>query len=252
METIHHVYQALRAHTLYKTRRRLRRQKRRSHHRRRIHRTRNARPPLVGRLAPGRGSQGRRQDRARKSDARHDHLPELFPHVQKTFRHDRNGGNRGRRVQQDLQPGCLRSFPPIARCAARNFPTWSTARPKKNIEAVVNGILQEDNSHANGIRQIHEARPARAGRHDFHRKIRSHLRESAEKSRHPAPGLERQAARARSKNHRASGPQGRGHRFHQHGGPRHGHSARRQSRSDDSRPLPARTNWPCPMPRLPR
>ena len=91
METIHHVYQALRAHTLYKldtdyvinngeiiivdefTG------------------TPNARTPLVRWIAPGRRSQRRRENRARKSDARDHHFPELFPHVQEACGHDRNG-----------------------------------------------------------------------------------------------------------------------------------------------------------------
>ena len=122
-----------RAHAL-QARRRLRGQKRRSHHRRRIHRPRNARPPLVGRLAPGRGSQGRRQDRARKPDPRHHHLPELFPHVQEAFRHDRHGGNRSGRVQQDLQPRSGGHSHQPRRCAATNFPTWSTAPRTKNTK----------------------------------------------------------------------------------------------------------------------
>ena len=92
---------AARAHAV-RERRRLRGERRRSSDRRRIHRAPNAGPPLVGRFASGRRSQGRREDRARKSDPRHHHLPELFPHVQKAFRHDRYGGNRSARIPQDL------------------------------------------------------------------------------------------------------------------------------------------------------
>ena len=36
-------------------------------------------------------------------DARFDHLPELFPPVSQAGRHDRHGGDRGRRVRGDLQ-----------------------------------------------------------------------------------------------------------------------------------------------------
>ena len=53
---------------------------------------------------------------------------------------------------------------------------------KEKFEAVVNGILQEDNSLANGIRHYQRTRAAGAGRHDFHRKIGSH-RGAAEESR---------------------------------------------------------------------
>ena len=81
IETNHHVQQSLRAHVLYQNDRdyvvkdgqviivdeftgRL-----------------DARPPLVGWSPSSRGSQGRRQNRARKSDSRYHHLPELLPHV---------------------------------------------------------------------------------------------------------------------------------------------------------------------------
>ena len=73
------------------------------HHRRRVHRPPDARPALVGRPAPGGRGQGEGQDRAREPDPRHDHLPELLPHVQEARRHDRHGRDRGRRVRQDLQ-----------------------------------------------------------------------------------------------------------------------------------------------------
>ena len=46
----------------------------------------------------------------------------------------------------------------------------------------------------------------------------------------PAPGSERALSRAGSLYHRAGRPAGRGHDRHQHGRPRHRHSARRQSR----------------------
>ncbi len=52
IEINHHVQQALKAHVLF-PRPRLRCQGRRNSHRRRIHRTPHARPPLVGRFAPG-------------------------------------------------------------------------------------------------------------------------------------------------------------------------------------------------------
>ena len=76
-----------------------------SDHRRRVHRAPDARPALVGRPAPGGGSQGRRQNPAREPDAGHHHLPELFPHVQEAGRHDRHGGNRSGGIPEDLQPG---------------------------------------------------------------------------------------------------------------------------------------------------
>ena len=58
------------------------------------------------------------------------------------------------------------------------------------------------------------------------------------KRRHSAPGAERQAARARSESHRAGRAQRRGHRLDEHGRPRNRHFAGRQSGSDDARVLP--------------
>ena len=65
-------------------------------HRRRVHRPRDAGPPLERRSAPGHRGQGSGEDRARESDARHHHVPELLPHVQEAGRHDRYGGNGSR------------------------------------------------------------------------------------------------------------------------------------------------------------
>ncbi len=82
METIHHVYQGLRAHTLYK--------------RDVDYVVKNGEVVIVdeftGREMPGRRwsltactrpwkPKGGRQNRARESNPRHRHLPELFPHV---------------------------------------------------------------------------------------------------------------------------------------------------------------------------
>ncbi len=103
MDIIHHVYQALRAHALFE--------------KDVDYVVKDGEVIIVdeftgrqmpGRrwsdgLAPGRRSQGRREDRARKSDARHHHLPELFPHVQEAFGHDRYRGNRSSRIRQNLQ-----------------------------------------------------------------------------------------------------------------------------------------------------
>ena len=102
IEIMHHVYQGLRAHSLYKIDVDYVDERRRNYHRGRIHRTPDARPPLVRRIAPGRRSQRRREDRAREPDSRDHHVSELFPHVQKTFRHDRHGGNGSGGIRQNL------------------------------------------------------------------------------------------------------------------------------------------------------
>ena len=62
----------------------LRRPERRGDHRRRVHRPADARPPLVGRHAPGGRGEGAGPDPEREPDARLDHLPELLPHVSRS------------------------------------------------------------------------------------------------------------------------------------------------------------------------
>jgi len=73
----------------------------------------------------------------------------------KSWRHDWNAGNGKRRSSGDLQPG--RGGNPDEPLAD---PQGTTGRGvphrKEKFEAVVNGILQEDNSLANGIRHYHE------------------------------------------------------------------------------------------------
>ena len=103
VSVVHHINQALRAHSLFTPRQGLHRPRRRSHHHRRIHRPHDAGPPLFRRPAPGAGSQGARPGPAGKPDAGLDHLPELFPDVRKARRHDRHGADRSRRIVRHLQ-----------------------------------------------------------------------------------------------------------------------------------------------------
>ena len=84
-------------------------------HRRRVYRPSDDRPPLLRRSASGDRSEGTRYRRARKQDACNDHVPELFPYVQKTLRHDRYGKNGRGRIQRHLQPRRRAAFPPTAR-----------------------------------------------------------------------------------------------------------------------------------------
>ena len=72
-------------------------------HRRRVHRPPDAGPALVA-MACTRRSRPRRASRSsRRAHARHDHVPELLPHVQQARRHDRHGRDRGGGVCEDLQ-----------------------------------------------------------------------------------------------------------------------------------------------------
>ena len=102
---VHHLYAALRAHSLF--------------HRDQHYVVQNGEVVIVdeftGRLmagrrwsdglAPGGRGEGRRADPAREPDARVDHVPELFPHVRQARRHDRHGRHRSVRVPADLSPG---------------------------------------------------------------------------------------------------------------------------------------------------
>ncbi len=64
---------------------------------------------------------------------------------------------------------------------------------KEKFEAVVNGILQEDNTLANGIRQYHErGQPVLVGTISIEKS--ETIAELLKKSRDSAPGAEREAA----------------------------------------------------------
>ena len=134
MEMIHHVYQGLRAHTLYK--------------RDVDYVVKNSEVIIVdeftGREMPGRrwsdglhqaveAKEGVKIERENQTLAT-DHLPELFPHVQEALRHDRHGGNRSAPSSTRSTTSTSWPSPPIARCAATNIPTWSTAPPTKNTK----------------------------------------------------------------------------------------------------------------------
>ena len=103
VSVVHHVNQALRAHTLFT--------------RDKDYIVRDGEvviideftgrmmpgPALFGRPAPGAGGQGASAGAAGEPDARLDHLPELFPDVREARRHDRHGGDRSRRAVRHLQ-----------------------------------------------------------------------------------------------------------------------------------------------------
>ena len=103
VSVVHHINQALRAHTLFTARQGLHRPRRRGHHHRRIHRPHDAGPALFRRPAPGAGSQGAPAGAAGKPDAGLDHLPELLPDVREARGHDRHGRDRSRRTVRHLQ-----------------------------------------------------------------------------------------------------------------------------------------------------
>ena len=73
------------------------------------------------------------------------------------------------------------------------------------------------------------AGPAGAGRHRLDREVGAAV-EAAQAARHQARRPQREVPRAGSRDRRAGRPQGHGHDRHEHGGPRHRHPARRQRR----------------------
>ena len=220
IETLHHVNQALRAHTLYRRDVRLRREGRRGPHRRRVHRPPHAGPPLVGRPAPGGRGQGGREDRGREPDPRHDHVPELLPHVQEARGHDRHRRHRGGGVREDLQARRRRHPHQQDRSSARTRRTSST-RPSARSSA----------PSCDEIEELHEkGQPVLVGTVS-RREERGRL-DPAQEARHPAQRPQREAARARGRDRRPGRPQGRDHHLHQHGRPRHRHRPRRQPRDD--------------------
>jgi len=79
----------------------------------------------------------------------------IIPHVQEACRHDRTASTEAAEFRQiyNLEVTDHSDQPPLIRIEAR---TSCTAR-KRKFEEVVNGIMQEDNSFANGIRTITSA-----------------------------------------------------------------------------------------------
>ena len=147
-------------------------------------------------LAPGRRSQGRRQDRAREPDARDHHLPELLPQVQEAGRHDRHRRNRSRGIRQDLQPRRHRHSDQSRDGAHRGTRPRLSHRRRK-----VGGDRRRHH-------QDHGARPPGARRHGLDRKVRACL-EHAQEEGHEAHRAQREVSRAGSGNRRAGRPQGR-------------------------------------------
>ena len=81
----------------------VRRRGRQGRNRRRVHRVAFCTAGGTRTGCTRRSRQGRHQDRRAQPHARHDHLPELLPHVREDLRHDRYRRDRGEGVRQDLR-----------------------------------------------------------------------------------------------------------------------------------------------------
>ena len=220
----------------------LHRAQRRGRHHRRVHRPHDAGPPLLGRPAPGARGQGAPADPAREPDARLDHVPELLPHVREARRHDRHGGDRGRRVHRHLRSR-----------GARGPDQHAARAPRRRRRGLPHGG-GEVPRRAGRDRACQPALPAGAGRHRLDREVRAARRHPAQErlqaDRLQQPGRAGEALRGRALRqaeqavrraqralpragslHRRRGRRaGRDHDRDQHGGPRHRHQARRQRR----------------------
>ncbi len=107
-----------------------------------------------------------------------------------------------------------------------------TNRPmiRKEFQDIVYRTEEEKfRNAAKEIKELQREGPAGAGGHHLGGKIRAAVRPAEEDGRQ-ARSAERQESRARSVHRRAGRPQRRRHGFHQHGRPRHRHSAGRQPR----------------------
>ena len=220
-----------------RARRRLHGRGRRGRDRRRVHRPEDARPPLVGRAAPGGRGQGRGQDPEREPDPRDDHLPELLPDVQEALGDDRHRGDRGQRVRRDLQ-------------ARRD---GDPHQPADGPRGQRRRDLPDGGGEAPGGRRGDQgaAREAAAGPggHDLDREVGDDLR-AAEEARRPARGAQRPAPRPRGRDRGAGRPARRRDDRDQHGRPRNRHPARRQPRvPGDSRSRSRRPGRPGPSAR---
>jgi len=239
MEVIHHVYQALRAHTLYKLDT--------------DYVVKDGEVVIVdeftGRQMPGRRwSDGLHQAIEAKEGVKIERENQTLATItfQNYFRmYKKLSGMTGTAETEATEFGKIYGLDVVViptnrtlirlenpdivyRTERKNMKLWSPASFRK-ITAWVTASSKSRHG------------PARAGRDDFHREIRA-LGESAEEIGCSAPGIERQAARARSQSDCAGRTQGRGHRGNEHGGPRNRYFARRQSRIHGAGILPEKSS----------
>ena len=100
---VNHLIQALKAHSLYRKDKEYIVRDGELHDRGRVHRPRPRGPALLRGPAPGARGQGGAADPRGEPDPRHDHPPELLPHVREALGHDGHGLHRGQRVREDLR-----------------------------------------------------------------------------------------------------------------------------------------------------
>ena len=156
----------------------------------------------------------------RGSDARDDHVPELFPPLRQTCRHDGYCQDRGARVPRDLRARRRRHADESRRCVRNDHADIVYKSENAKFEAVVDEIIAE-----------HEQGPAGARRYALDREERAAGRCCA------GAGVECNVLNAKYHEQEAADHQGcraarRGDDRDQHGRPRRRHQARRGRRRD--------------------
>ena len=233
IEIMHHVYQALRAHSLYKID---------------VDYVNKDGEIIIvdeftGRQMPGRRwSDGLHQAVEAKEGVKIERENQTLATItfQNYFRmYKKLSGMTGTAETEAAEFGKIYNLDVVVIPTNRNLirkehPDIVYRTEKEKFTAVVNGIMQEDDSFANGIRHYHErGQPVLVGTISIEKSETIAALLKAAKIPHEVS--ERQAARARIPHRGASRAQRRRHRGHQHGRPRHGHPAGRKSRADDPR-----------------
>ena len=195
----------------------LHRQQRRGEDRRRVHRPHPRGPALVGGTPPGGGGQGGREDQGGEPDPRHDHPPELLPHVRQARRHDGHRVHGGGRVRQHVRP------------PGRPGPDQQAHRPRGRGRPDLQDRGRQVRRRRRRHRRALRGRPAGARRHHLGGEVREALADAREAG-HRARGAERQAAHPRSGDRGPGGAAPGRDGGHQHGRSRGGHHPRWQPR----------------------
>ena len=198
-------------------RRRLRHPGRRSQDRRRIHRAHPRGQAVVRRTPSGGGGEGAGEDQGGEPDPRHDHAPELLPHVRQAQRHDGHRVHRGGGVRAHL------------RARRRLDPHQPDHGPARRARPHLQDGGREVRCRGRRHRRAPRPGPAGAGGHDLGREVGAAL-PTAREARHPARGAEREAARAGGARRHPGRASRCGHRRHQHGRARRRHPSRGQPR----------------------
>ncbi len=125
-----------------RARHRLHRQGRQDHHHRRVHRPNDGGSALLRGAASGARGQGRRHRPEREPDARLDHFPELFPALSQARRHDRHGDDRSRRNSATSTSSKSSRSRPTSRCVREDTDdeVYRTAREK--YDAILQHVLE--------------------------------------------------------------------------------------------------------------